>query len=304
MSDSKQRSILITGCSQGGAGNALALQFASKGFRVFATARSLKTLTNLQANDIETLTLDVTDATSIKALAAEISRRTGGSLDILFNNAGTLYEAPAIEADPARVRALFNTNVFGLMEVTTAFTPLLLAGMSAGFSPIIVNVASVLARLPNPFASAYNASKAAVASYSDTLRLELQPLGIKVRTLYMGEVSTPLMAADNINFGPESIYRVVEDSVKARTTTHLEKTMAPAQFAREVVDEVINGKSTSIWKGTNAFTVWFLNAVGPRNVFDSTLLKGAGLDKEAARSSIFKRGQEKAEERVRKGSNV
>ncbi|OGE53697.1 hypothetical protein PENARI_c007G09801 [Penicillium arizonense] len=298
MSDSKQRSILITGCSQGGAGNALALQFASKGFRVFATARSLKTLASLQEKNIETLTLDVTDARSIETLATEISRRTGGSLDILFNNAGTLYEAPAVEADPARVRALFNTNVFGLMEVTTAFTPLLLAGVTADFSPIIVNVASVLARVPNPFASAYNASKAAVASYSDTLRLELQPLGLKVKTLYMGEVSTPLMAADNINFGPESIYRVVEDSVKARTATHLAKTMGPAQFAREVVDEVISGKSASIWKGTNAFTVWFLNAVGPRNVFDSTLLKGAGLDKEEARSSIFKLGQAKAKKNV------
>ncbi|QKX59538.1 uncharacterized protein TRUGW13939_06672 [Talaromyces rugulosus] len=248
MSDLKQRSILITGCSQGGAGNALALQFASKGFRVFATARSLKTLANLQEKNIETLTLDVTDASSITALAAEISSRTGGSLHILFNNAGTLYEAPAVEADPARVRALFNTNVFGLMEVTTAFTPLLLAGVSPGFSPIIVNVASVLARVPNPFASAYNASKAAVASYSDTLRLELQPLGLKVKTLYMGEVSTPLMAAENINFGPQSIYHVVEDSVKARTTTHLTKTMGPAQFAREVVDEVLSGKNASIWK--------------------------------------------------------
>lgn len=237
-------------------------------------------------------------------------------MDILFNNAGTrglspvqstagfrtginaastlVYEAPAVEADPARVRALFNTNVFGLMEVTTAFTPLLLASVSPGFSPIIVNVASVLARVPNPFASAYNASKAAVASYSDTLRLELQPLGLKVKTLYMGEVSTPLMAADNINFGPESIYHVVEDSVKARTTTHLTKTMGPAQFAREVVDEVLNGKNTSIWKGTNAFAVWFLNAVGPRNVFDSTLLKGVGLDKKEARSSIFKLGQVRA----------
>lgn len=97
----------------------------------------------------------------------------------------------------------------------------------------ILNVASVLARVPNPFASAYNASKAAVAVYSDTLRLEVPRLGLEVKTLYMGEVSTPLMAADNINFGPESIYHVVEDSLKARTNTHLAKTMAPGQFARE-----------------------------------------------------------------------
>jgi 1-acylglycerone phosphate reductase len=208
-----------------------------------------------------------------------------------------VYEAPAVEADPARVRDLFNTNVFGLMEVVTAFTPLLLAVVALDYSPTIVNVASVLARLPNPFASAYNASKAAVASYSDTLRLELQPLHIKVKTIYMGEVSTPLMATDNINFGPDSIYREVEDAVKARTTTHLENTMPPAQFAREVVDEVISGKNPYIWKGTNAFIVWLLNAVGPRTVFDSTMVKGAGLNTDKARLSIFKLGQEKAKKR-------
>lgn len=287
-----KRSILITGCSQGSAGNALALEFASKGYRVFATARSLKSLANLQEKGIEILTLDVTDPESISALKTELISRTGGSLDILFNNAGALYEAPAIEADPARVRSLFNTNVFGLMEMVTAFTPLLLAAVSKTNTPTIVNVASVLARLPNPFASSYNATKAAVASYSDTLRLEVQPLGIKVITLYMGEVSTPLMSTDNINFGPNSIYRDIEDSVKARTTKHLAGTMSPAQFAREVVDEVIGGKHPYLWKGTNAFITWFLNAFGPRTVFDSTMVKGAGLHTAEAKASVFKWGQE------------
>ncbi|KAM5343774.1 hypothetical protein ACJ41O_012311 [Fusarium nematophilum] len=288
----KQRSVLITGCSTGSAGNALALEFKAKGYRVFATARSLKTLTNLQENGIEILTLDVTKPESINALKTEISSRTGGSLDILFNNAGALYEAPAIEADPARVRSLFDANVFGLMEMVAAFTPLLLASVAPGYAPTIVNVASVLARLPSPFSSAYNASKAAVAAYSDTLRLELDPLGIKVKILYMGEVSTPLMATDNINFGPESIYSVVEDAVKARTTTHLEKTMPPTEFARQAVGEVINGKTAYVWKGSNAFLVWLLNAVGPRSVFDSTLVKAAGLDSKEARAGVFKRGQE------------
>ncbi|KAL6918511.1 hypothetical protein FSST1_010006 [Fusarium sambucinum] len=227
MSNETKQSILITGCSQGSAGNALALEFASKGFRVFATARSLKTLENLTERGIETLTLDVTKPESIASLKAEVATRTGGSLDTLFNNAGALYEAPAIEADPARVRALFDTNVFGLMEVVTAFTPLLLASVAPGKAPTIVNVASVLARLPSPFSSAYNATKAAVVAYSDTLRLEVQPLGIKVMTLHMGEVSTPLMATGNINFRAASIYRDVEAAVKQRTTKHLDMTMSP-----------------------------------------------------------------------------
>jgi 1-acylglycerone phosphate reductase len=88
MTSSTKRSILVTGCSQGGAGNALALEFVSRGFRVFATARSLKSMTNLEEKGIETLTLDVTAPESIAALKTEISKRTGGKLDMLFNNAG------------------------------------------------------------------------------------------------------------------------------------------------------------------------------------------------------------------------
>lgn len=208
-----------------------------------------------------------------------------------------MYEAPAIEADPVRVRSLFDTNVFGLMDVVTAFTPLLLASVSPDNAPTIVNVASILARLPNPFCSAYNATKAAVVAYSDTLRLEVEPLGLKVVTLHMGEVSTPLMATDNINFGAESLYRDAEAAVKQRTTTHLDKTMSPKQFAREVVGSIIGGKQSFLWRGTNASLVWLLNAFGPRTVFDSTLLKAAGLNDKNTRASIYKRGQELAKKK-------
>lgn len=180
------------------------------------------------------------------------------------------------------------------MDVVTAFIPLLLASVAPSYTPTIVNVASVVARLPFPFASSYNASKAAVASYSDTLRLEVQSLGLRVVTLYMGEVSTPLMTASNINFGKDSVYRDIEESVKARTATHLEKTMPPAQFARDVIGEIINGKGAYVWKGTYAFQVWLLNAVGPRSVFDSIMVQRAGLDTEKAKSSIYKLGQELA----------
>ncbi|KFA68427.1 hypothetical protein S40285_09216, partial [Stachybotrys chlorohalonatus IBT 40285] len=289
-----QRSILITGCSQGGVGNALALEFHAKGFRVFATARSQTSLANLSERGINTMILDVTSPKSISDLKRDIAAQTGGKLDILFNNAGVLYEAPAIEAYPSRVRGLFDTNVFGLMEVVSAFAPLLLASVTANNKPIIINVASVLARLPSPFSSSYNASKAAVAAYSDTLRLELEPLGIDVRTLYMGEVSTPLMSTDNINFGPTSIYSATEGAVKARTETHLKQSMQPVEFARQVVKEVTGGKSSHIWKGTNAFVVWLLGAFAPRSIFDSAMIKAAGLNVEGVRADIFKRGRQMA----------
>ena len=75
-------------CTTGSAGHALALEFAAQGMRVIATARSLKSLAGLEEKGIEVLTLDVTSIESIAALKAEIQTRTGGKLDVLFNNAG------------------------------------------------------------------------------------------------------------------------------------------------------------------------------------------------------------------------
>lgn len=75
-------------CTKGSAGHALALEFASHGLRVFATARSLSSLEGLSEHGIETLTLDVTSSESITELKKEVQTRTGGKLDILFNNAG------------------------------------------------------------------------------------------------------------------------------------------------------------------------------------------------------------------------
>ncbi|KAI8264478.1 Short-chain dehydrogenase cctT [Colletotrichum sp. SAR11_239] len=287
MAGSKQRTILISGCTEGGAGNALALAFAAAGLRVFATARSLKSMKNLQGQkNIETFTLDVTSQDSINNVKAEISRLTGGTLDILYNNAG----AP----DSDRVRKMFDANVFGLFDMVTAFTPLLLAAVpTSSTPPTIVNVASVLARLPGPFTSGYNASKAAVASYSDTLRLEVSPLGLKVLTVYMGEVSTAIIQADNVKFAPDSVYADTEAKIRERSATHEKTTMKPEEFARQVVPEVLSAKSPYVWKGTNAFIVWLLNAFGPRTVFDSTMNGASGLSDQTIRKKIFQRGQDK-----------
>ena len=77
-----------TRCSEGGAGNSLALEFAAQGCRVFATARSLRSLGNLSSAGIEVLTLDVTSQESIDSLKADIASLTNGKLDVLYNNAG------------------------------------------------------------------------------------------------------------------------------------------------------------------------------------------------------------------------
>lgn len=210
-----------------------------------------------------------------------------------------VYEAPAIEADAHRLRQMFETNVFGLFNMVTAFTPLLIGAVSdKSPAPVVVNVASVLARLPMPFASGYNATKAAVASYSDTLRLELDPLGVKVLTLFMGEVSTSLMVPESVQFRKDSLYIDFEPKVKERSSTHTRESIKTGPFAKQVVSQVLATTPTSyIWKGTNAFLVWFLNAVGPRKVFDSTMKKAAGLDDAALVGKIYQKAQDVTEQK-------
>lgn len=207
----------------------------------------------------------------------------------------TVYEAPAIEADPARVRKMFDTNVFGVFDMVQAFTPLLLASVSDSRPPpTIINTSSIVSRVPFLFAANYNASKAAITSYSDTLRLELAPLGIKVVTLFMGEVSTGLMSADNISFGRDSLYIDAERGVQERSRQHAQKSMRPEEFARQVAHHVMAkpaaGKGEYLWKGTQATLIWFLNAVGWRKIFDGSMESVVGLDKEL-KKAIFNKGQ-------------
>lgn len=295
----------------------MALEFAAKGFRVFATARSTKSLASLEAKGIDILTLDVTQPESISLLKTEISKRTGGTLDILFNNAGMserlfhmpavlneilinklpVYESPAIEAETSQVRAMFDTNVFGLFAMVEAFTPLLLASTSNSPSqpPTIINTSSVVARLPYLFSAHYNATKAAVTSYSDTLRLELAPLGIKVVTVFMGVVRTGITSPDKIKFSPDSLYIAAEAGVKQRSKDHLSHGMDAKKFASLVAGDILNKrgltKGNYVWQGTNAFVVWLLNAVGWRKIFDSTVEQGVRFGKDV-KHQIYEKSQQ------------
>jgi 1-acylglycerone phosphate reductase len=179
------KTVLITGCSSG-IGHALALEFKSNGYKVFATARKTSSVSDLEELGIETLPLEVTSDESIHALREEIEARTG-SLDILVNNAGRNYTVPALDVDTAEIRKVFETNVFAVMRMCQIFAPLLIEGKGT-----IVNIGSLSGVMPHPFSSVYNASKAAIHAYSDTLRVELAPFDVQVVTVFTGGVSSQI----------------------------------------------------------------------------------------------------------------
>ena len=115
----------------------------------------------------------------------------GQGIDVLVNNAGYGLIGPLLDVSDEQMRAQFDTNVFGLMAVTRAFVP----GMVAQRRGRIVNVGSIAGRVAMPFMGAYNASKFAVEALSDALRMELQPFGIDVSIIEPGPIATAFSSA-------------------------------------------------------------------------------------------------------------
>jgi 1-acylglycerone phosphate reductase len=163
MANSK-RTVLITGCSEGGMGAALAVAFHEAGLHVYATARSLSSMTKLASLGIETLVLDIQSDSSIGACVSKVS---SCNLDILVNNAGASASMPISDISIPEAKQLFDVNVWSQLAVTQAFLPLLIKSKG-----MIVNQTSVVSTTAVPFQSAYNASKAAMAMFSDSMRLE------------------------------------------------------------------------------------------------------------------------------------
>ena len=177
----------ITGCSTG-LGRALAERVLQKGDRCVATARKREQIEDLAAKFPDTaraLTLDVAKAAQIEAAVGEAATAFGG-IDILVNNAGHGYSAAVEEGEDAAVRAMFETNFFGLAAVTRRVLPL----MRARGQGHIINVSSVGGLVGSASSGYYNASKFAVEGLSQALEREVGPLGIHVTLIEPGPFRT------------------------------------------------------------------------------------------------------------------
>ncbi len=177
------KSILITGCSSG-IGYDTAHYLHKHGYQVFATARKPEDVQRLKEEGLQAYRLDVTEPESIQATLNAVLEHTGGTLYALFNNAG--YGQPgAVEDIPTEVlREQFETNLFGLHEMTRQILPIMRA---QGYGRILQH-SSILGLISLRFRGAYNATKYAIEGLCDTLRLELADDNIYVCTINTGPV--------------------------------------------------------------------------------------------------------------------
>ncbi|KAE8349810.1 hypothetical protein BDV28DRAFT_140433 [Aspergillus coremiiformis] len=265
--EDKRKTVLITGCSPGGIGNALAREFHQQGLRVLATARDAGTLGDLAALSIETLSLVVDDPTSVQSCYVEVRKMLDDKgLDYLVNNAGRNYTVPAMEVDLAEARATFETNLFSVINICQTFLPLLKKAKGT-----IVQIGSIAGVIPYVFGSVYNASKAALHSFSDTLRVELAPFGVNVITVITGGVQSRI-ARVKYTLVSNSLYAPIEEEYNRRVTHSQDGAMPHTAYAKSVVIQILygsapwrwlwpwaQGRKSWIWEGNKSWLVWFLS---------------------------------------------
>ncbi len=182
--------VLITGAS-GGFGKACASHLRSLGHRVYGTSlRANFPQSTAPESELTTIPLDVTKESSVRAAVAFVREREG-RVDVVVNNAGVGLAGSIEDTSTEEALALFDTNFFGMHRVCRAVLPL----MRAQGSGLVVNISSIGGLITIPFQGFYSASKYAVESMTDAVRMELAPFGVDVCLIEPGDFKTGFTAA-------------------------------------------------------------------------------------------------------------
>jgi short-subunit dehydrogenase len=274
--------VLISGCSSG-IGAAAATALVRAGHTVYASARKVETLTALKAIGCHALELDVTSeesmVTAVKTVEAE-----HGQVGTLINNAGFGEYGPIEESDLVRVRAMFETNVFGLARLTQ----LVLPAMRRSRSGQIVNIGSMGGRFTFPVGGFYHATKYAVEAISDALRLEVRPFGIGVilvepgliRTNFEGRVNEGLEVGAARKDHLTAYADLLAASEKVTTGGYANDFMAtgPEAVAAVIVKALESTRPRSRYVVTSAAKAMInLRRFGGDRVWDAAMRKQYGL---------------------------
>ncbi|KAH6609911.1 NAD(P)-binding protein [Trichoderma cornu-damae] len=262
---SGKKFVLITGCTPGGIGHALALEFQRRGCHVIATARNTDVLKDLAARGMSAVRLDVTSQDSINTCKAEVANITGGRLDILVNNAGRTHTIPALDIEIDDVRQTFETNVFGPMFTTQAFAELLIAARG-----LVINISSLSSASPYIFGSVYASSKGAINCYSRVLRIELKPFNVRVMVAMTGTVRSQIASRPHRTLPSNSLYQPVDDYFQRRLVFSQNNATLPTEvYARKLVSAALKGEGWLggliggtpdwFWAGGLSSAVWLLS---------------------------------------------
>src|ERR1700759_3251829 len=183
MDKENKQVVLVTGASSG-IGLACATYLAGRGYRVYGTSRRAGTS---QKGSVAMLVADVTNDLSVEQAVAAVLEREG-RLDIVVNNAGMCLAGPAENTSIEAAKSQLEVNFFGAHRVCRAVLPIM-RSQRAGY---IVNIGSIGGLVAIPYQSMYSASKFALEGFSESLRMEVRPFGIRVVIIEPGDHKTAI----------------------------------------------------------------------------------------------------------------
>ncbi len=266
----QKKVILVTGASSG-IGAAIAGRLAQEGHVVFGTGRSTS---GTSRQGVVLMPLDVRSGDSVVACVEEILGRAG-RLDAVVNNAGYLLAGAVEEVTLDQAKAQFETNFFGMVRVVQAVLPT----MRKQGCGQIVNVSSLAGLVPMPFWGFYNASKAAVEGLTESLRIELKPLGIGVSLVEPGTIKTPFYAQPAAS--AMQAYAPWRDRALAAFQGFEAKAPGPEAVA-SVVSRIVQRNSPPLHNSVTfqATLLITLRRLLPAQIFEALLRVVFGLDRD------------------------
>lgn len=274
--------VLVTGAS-GGIGSATVARLAAAGWTVFAGVRDLSSGEALAATSdgqVVPVVLDVTVDGSIASARRELGGRLGGSgLGGLVNNAGILVEGPVELLATEDMRRQFEVNVIGAMAVTRELLPLLRAARGR-----IVNVGAVTGRTPVPYLGASSASKAALAAFTDALRVEVHRFGVDVSIVEPTPIETSIFdtaagEAERSRARADAAVRTIyEAGIEAVSRAIAKGGSSPVEVVSRAIERALTARRprTRYPVGRRAHTVAALR-FAPDRVRDALLERELGL---------------------------
>ncbi len=282
------KAVVVTGASTG-IGFAASVALAKAGYDVFAGVRSAaagEPLTKASATTpgkITPIILEVTDAASVAAAAAQVKTALGGEpLFGLVNNAGIGLGGPLLLQPIDEIKLVFEVNVIGLLRVTQAFAPLLAATSTSQARPgRVVNISSVGGKLGAPFLGAYVGSKHAVEGLSESLRRELMLFGIDVIIIGPGAVVTAIWdkaEASDVGYLAGTPYEASARRFNDYFIKGGRQGLKPERLGAAVLRALtVDNPKTRYAVVKNALFSWTIPRLLPKRFVDRTFAKNLGL---------------------------
>jgi len=249
------RIAFITGCSNGGIGAALCRALLAKDYIVYATARSVDSMSDLTHKNLRKMAVDVMNDDSVAVAIKKVYEETEG-IDLLISNAGTNHTGPLLDTPFEEGVKVVETNFFGFVRLVNNVVP----RMGLRGSGTVVAIGSILGELATPFQGFYNASKAALHSYTETLRMECNVIGVKVVLVAPGSIKSNISEKGTFTISDDSFYKGLEKQIKRvkyQSQTKEFGVMDTDEFAKTVVGKITSpnppqyltlGGMVGLWK--------------------------------------------------------